>query len=821
MAQNSKSSVLLTSNEAGDYSITAGGQTYTGTIAANQSITVTFDLPLAEDETVTATVTDAAGNTGQASLVADVTDPQVELTQTAPDTVVLISDEDGTYVVTVDGVSYAGDITANEPVTVTLSPALTDGQDVVAYVSDAVNNTGKAQLIADVTEPTVELEQTSPETVEITSNEDGAYIVTIGDDIYTGEIKAGETLEIPLDRPLTEGEEIIAEVKDQAGNTGETTLVADVTEPTVELEQTSPESVEITSNEDGEYTVSIGDDVYTGEIKAGETLEIPLDRPLTEGEEIIAEVKDQAGNTGETTLVADVTPPTVTVNQTADNSVVLTSTEDGEYTVTIGEQTYTGSIAKDEVVTIELQDVAAGTPEVTAQVTDQAGNTGSASTTLDLQAPTVVVRQTDPLTLVLTSDEDGSYTVTAGGQTFTGQVTAGTPVELSLTTALNGGDKIEATVRDSFGNAGQFENSVPVAVANGNTLLGLVGLDVAGLIDLNQQMFAALDPDNNLSKVEITQGGFISVVALQFGYSQQLAQQFGLKITSVKGGSLLGLGLVQLSASSIVIEALDGGTLDNQKVLEFLATVALEPQTGVLGLSGLLGSILQLDVLQKLTVTVTDEYGSSNTSDLASLLGAEVLDNLLAGQTIYEGVDKNVNALVDDTLDQSQATQSVRLYGHDGNDVLMGGQGNDVIRGGNGNDTLNGGAGDDYLVGGAGNDGITGGAGTDIVFFELLNAEDATGGNGVDTWNDFHVGDTATDAEADVVDVRELLGDEVTADNIDQYLSVEQDAEGNVTLNIDRDGQADSFQSTALIHLGQQAADLSLQQLLENNQIIF
>lgn len=348
-----------------------------------------------------------------------------------------------------------------------------------------------------------------------------------------------------------------------------------------------------------------------------------------------------------------------------------------------------------------------------------------------------------------------------------------------------------------------------------------MGLDVAGLIDLNQQMFAALDPDNNLSKVEITQGGFISVVALQFGYSQQLAQQFGLKITSVKGGSLLGLGLVQLSASSIVIEALDGGTLDNQKVLEFLATVALEPQTGVLGLSGLLGSILQLDVLQKLTVTVTDEYGSSNTSDLASLLGAEVLDNLLAGQTIYEGVDKNVNALVDDTLDQSQATQSVRLYGHDGNDVLMGGQGNDVIRGGNGNDTLNGGAGDDYLVGGAGNDGITGGAGTDIVFFELLNAEDATGGNGVDTWNDFHVGDTATDAEADVVDVRELLGDEVTADNIDQYLSVEQDAEGNVTLNIDRDGQADSFQSTALIHLGQQAADLSLQQLLENNQIIF
>ena len=163
----------------------------------------------------------------------------------------------------------------------------------------------------------------------------------------------------------------------------------------------------------------------------------------------------------------------------------------------------------------------------------------------------------------------------------------------------------------------------------------------------------------------------------------------------------------------------------------------------------------------------------------------------------------------------------MRLYGHEGDDVLIGGAGDDLLRGGNGSDTLEGGAGSDLMIGGEGNDIITGGTGTDLALFELLNAQDATGGNGTDTWTDFELGNPQTNLEADAIDVSALLGDEVNAGNIAQYLSIEQDANGQVTLMIDRDGQDGGFSATALIHLGVQSPDLSLQQLLDNQQILF
>ena len=53
--------------------------------------------------------------------------------------------------------------------------------------------------------------------------------------------------------------------------------------------------------------------------------------------------------------------------------------------------------------------------------------------------------------------------------------------------------------------------AAPIAVANSNALLGLVGADVTGLIDLNKQFFIAADVNNNLSKVEITLDSTLSL----------------------------------------------------------------------------------------------------------------------------------------------------------------------------------------------------------------------------------------------------------------------------------------------------------------------
>ncbi|MDX6038528.1 hypothetical protein, partial [Acinetobacter baumannii] len=57
------------------------------------------------------------------------------------------------------------------------------------------------------------------------------------------------------------------------------------------------------------------------------------------------------------------------------------------------------------------------------------------------------------------------------------------------------------------------------------------------------------------------------------------------------------------------------------------------------------------------------------------------------------------------------------------------------------------------------NDTFTTGTGSDTVIYQVLNNVAIgnggnTGGNGVDTWTDFHVGNVATDKQADLIDIR-------------------------------------------------------------------
>ena len=73
------------------------------------------------------------------------------------------------------------------------------------------------------------------------------------------------------------------------------------------------------------------------------------------------------------------------------------------------------------------------------------------------------------------------------------------------------------------------------------------------------------------------------------------------------------------------------------------------------------------------------------------------------------------------------ALPAARLYGGDGNDVLIGGSGVDQLYGQSGNDTLLGKGGNDLLFGATGNDTLTGGVGNDQVFGQ--------GGNDQMIWN--------------------------------------------------------------------------------------
>lgn len=109
------------------------------------------------------------------------------------------------------------------------------------------------------------------------------------------------------------------------------------------------------------------------------------------------------------------------------------------------------------------------------------------------------------------------------------------------------------------------------------------------------------------------------------------------------------------------------------------------------------------------------------------------------------------------------------------------------------------------------------GNGADTVIFNLLDTLDARGGNGTDTWKDFD--------HQDKIDISALL-DGATSTNIEQYVSVST-VNGDTQVFVDRDGQGatpntssqSQFELTHLITL--QDRELSLDQLLQNNQIIY
>ncbi len=131
--------------------------------------------------------------------------------------------------------------------------------------------------------------------------------------------------------------------------------------------------------------------------------------------------------------------------------------------------------------------------------------------------------------------------------------------------------------------------------------------------------------------------------------------------------------------------------------------------------------------------------------------------------------------------------------------LLTGNSGNNILNGREGNDT--------YMTH----------EGADTILFQLLNSQDATGGNGHDTVLDFTLGEVGTDAQADKIDLSELLIDySKDVSTLAKFITVEQDA-GNTTISLDRDGEGAMFSSVSLITLNQ--VNTTLDELLNNQQL--
>lgn len=366
-------------------------------------------------------------------------------------------------------------------------------------------------------------------------------------------------------------------------------------------------------------------------------------------------------------------------------------------------------------------------------------------------------------------------------------------------------------------------NLAPMPAVNVDGLLGLVGLEALGLLDLNQQAYSVIDANNDLRTVRLNYDPVVNVglTKLVWAWSEEMQAEFGLTVTPIiNTAALTALGY----SASVEIKAFNpDGTprnLDNLIINEFLATLKLVAEDGTL----LNSNLLNAKVLESIKIQAVDSQGAATEESAAQLLNVNLID--LVGdstQQLQEGTSG------DDILTSQQATSSVRLYGYEGNDTLTGGAGNDILRGGAGNDTLIGGAGSDILFGGSGDDTYTGGTGQDLVIFDVLDQIDSTAGNGVDTFTDFDFGETG-----DQVDVSDLLINYSETKDIEAYVSLKVE-NNQLTLMIDRDGaegkyaaqdllllQGDSVQAAINgVTASQDAKDVLLDQLLNNNQILY
>ncbi|WP_459660980.1 BapA prefix-like domain-containing protein [Acinetobacter calcoaceticus] len=163
---------------------------------------------------------------------------------------------------------------------------------------------------------------------------------------------------------------------------------------------------------------------------------------------------------------------------------------------------------------------------------------------------------------------------------------------------------------------------------------------------------------------------------------------------------------------------------------------------------------------------------------------------------------------VDSFLESGRYVEDLELVGSahlnaTGNtldNLLTGNSGNNVLNGREGNDT--------YMTN----------EGADTILFQLLNSQDATGGNGHDTVLDFTLGDVRTDLQADKIDLSELLIDySKDVSTLAKFITVEQDA-GNTTISLDRDGEGTMFSSISLITLNH--VNTTLDELLNNQQLV-
>ncbi|MFD3284916.1 BapA/Bap/LapF family large adhesin [Alteromonas macleodii] len=502
-------------------------QTLTATVQEDGSFSAEVPQALANgDFTVTATVSDVAGNTASTSIdaVINTQGPNVVIETGSPtngsegiggssdapnsEVVVVITDSDG------NSQTITGTTDENGNFNVAFPPGSEEGEyEIEVTVTDENGNssTATATTVLDTTPPIVNIDpqtDTNDTTPTISGNTDlpagSEVVITVTDSqgntqTVTAVVDENGNFSADVEEALAQGNyEVSVEATDAAGNT--TTAVdnsgnIDTTAPALSLDSQ-------TDGSDTTPTISGSTDLPPGSTvtivvtdSAGNTqtidavvdengdFSVDVQTPLTEGEYTVeASATDEAGNTTTVTENGgniDTQAPTISLeplgtgNDTTPSISGSTNLEAGS-TVTLtvtdsagNSQTFTATVdANGEFSADVPAELANGDYTVEATATDAAGNSASTSQTgtVDSNAPSLTL---DPL------GDDNDTTPTISGTT---DLPAGSTVTLSVTDALGNTQTFTATVDGS----GNFSADVPNPLAEGEYSVTATATDANG-----------------------------------------------------------------------------------------------------------------------------------------------------------------------------------------------------------------------------------------------------------------------------------------------------------------------------------------------------
>ncbi|EEW1658551.1 Ig-like domain-containing protein [Escherichia coli] len=556
--------------------ITLNGSNYQTTVQADGSWALTLPASvltaLANNSyTLTATVSDLAGNPGSASkgVTVDTTAPVISFNTVAGDDVInnvehtqaqIIS---GTatgavagdrLVVTIAGQQYvtSTDASGNWSVGVPASviSGLADGTVTIsATVTDSAGNSSTQTHNVQVNTAAVSLSVSTISGDNLINAAEAGSALTLsgtGTNFATGTVvtvllngkgysatiqnNGSWSVNVPAAdvAALADGTSytVSASAQDSAGNsaTASRSVAVDLTAPVISIntvstddrlnaaEQQQPLTLNgSTSAEVGQtVTVTFGGKTYTATVAANGTwaLNVPAAdlAALGQGAQTItASVNDRAGNPGQAThtLTVDTVAPTVTIATVAGDDIInnaeqlagqtisgTTTAEVGQtVTVTFNGQSWTATVGSGGSwsVFIPAQQFAGlsdGSYTISATVSDQAGNPGSASrgVTLNGDVPSVTIN-TFAGDDVVNAAEHGSslvisgtttapvgqtLTLTLNGKTYTTTVQTGGSWSYTLgsadVTALADGNAyvINASVSNAIGNTGSSNHTITV-----------------------------------------------------------------------------------------------------------------------------------------------------------------------------------------------------------------------------------------------------------------------------------------------------------------------------------------------------------------------